>query len=344
MERNVFLISFYIFVFVVFINFYAEVHQLNFLYAITNLITSGAGYLIGAILYLYISSLFEKKGLLNILLCLIPFALFFIFINIPFYLSSPSKGYMFSYLHYVEKYGNGVYLLELLIFSFYVFKSYQKYRLFSFSGHRGPSSKIKNNFNWVKKILACVSLFIIINIVLVIFMSTNNLYESMDLKVISLSAALSTFYISYSGLYHSKILIPNYLLELKNKKTNQASLSSKSILLYNEKLDHLLLHEKVFLNPSVTLSWIAKEMDISDKNLSKYINHNLQTSFYNLINQHRLDEFIHQIKDPKNKIYSLIALANQCGFKSKTSFYSYFKAKTGMTPSQFIKEVIPLEN
>ncbi len=70
------------------------------------------------------------------------------------------------------------------------------------------------------------------------------------------------------------------------------------------------------------------------------INTKMNLSFYELINNHRIEEVKRLISDDKNKVYSLLALAFEAGFSSKTSFNTIFKKSEGMTPSEYRSKVL----
>ena len=60
-----------------------------------------------------------------------------------------------------------------------------------------------------------------------------------------------------------------------------------------------------------------------------------ELNFFDYINQYRVQEFKAAVTDPKNKNYSLLGIAFECGFNSKSAFNRMFKKSTGLTPSQF---------
>ncbi|MEO1033789.1 MAG: helix-turn-helix domain-containing protein [Bacteroidota bacterium] len=102
-------------------------------------------------------------------------------------------------------------------------------------------------------------------------------------------------------------------------------------------LDELLSKSKLYLNPEISLRLLAQELDINPNKLSKFINDNLKTNFNELINKHRLLHFKHIALKPENKYLTLLGLAYDSGFNSKTVFNTYFKKVEGLTPKQWLK-------
>ncbi|NRB60424.1 MAG: helix-turn-helix domain-containing protein [Winogradskyella sp.] len=102
-------------------------------------------------------------------------------------------------------------------------------------------------------------------------------------------------------------------------------------------LDKVLSKSKLYLNPEISLRVLAKELDINPNKLSKFINDNLKTNFNELINTHRLVHFKQISLKPENKHLTLLGLAYDSGFNSKTVFNTYFKKVEGITPKQWLK-------
>ncbi len=108
----------------------------------------------------------------------------------------------------------------------------------------------------------------------------------------------------------------------------------------HEKLMHLFVQEEYFKRNNLSLNELAAELDIHPNYLSQIINEKAGKSFYDFVNTFRLEAFKKMVKDGKNKDFTLLALAYDCGFNSKSSFNRYFKKSTGQTPSNFVKSIV----
>ncbi len=104
-------------------------------------------------------------------------------------------------------------------------------------------------------------------------------------------------------------------------------------------LTHQLLTEKAYLDKDLTLKSLAESTGTTDKKLSYMINSEMGTTFYDLLNTHRLQEFENLVSQNKQEEYSLQGLIEMSGFSSKTVFYRVFKEKYGMTPSSYLKSL-----
>ena len=96
---------------------------------------------------------------------------------------------------------------------------------------------------------------------------------------------------------------------------------------------------KPYLSPKLTLTSLSKQLDISSNHLSQIINERLQMNFSDFINSYRVKEFKDRISSEDSKKYTLLGLALECGFNSKSSFNHAFKKLTGETPSTYINTI-----
>lgn len=100
-----------------------------------------------------------------------------------------------------------------------------------------------------------------------------------------------------------------------------------------------MTNEMPYLENNLSLSMLAEQLNISANQLSQLLNEYLNKNFYDFINTYRLKEFKEGVKDPKNSHFTLLSIAYQCGFNSKTTFNTFFKKATGKTPSEYYKSL-----
>lgn len=94
------------------------------------------------------------------------------------------------------------------------------------------------------------------------------------------------------------------------------------------------LHKK----PKLTLEELAGELDLPVRYVSYLINTYHSANFHHFINTWRVQEVIRKINDPAERHKTLLALALESGFSSKSSFNQVFKTHTGKSPSQYFTE------
>lgn len=94
--------------------------------------------------------------------------------------------------------------------------------------------------------------------------------------------------------------------------------------------------QKLFSDSELTLAALAKTLDVHPNHLSQVINSFEGKNFYDYVNYHRVEEFKKLAPLPGNRNYTLLSLAFECGFNSKTSFNRNFKKVTGISPSEYL--------
>jgi AraC-like DNA-binding protein len=198
----------------------------------------------------------------------------------------------------------------------------------------------KRTLSWLR------ILIIILGIAWVIFASI--IYTHHVLKLFSdsfcingLFVTLSVFsvIIGYFGLYQPRVYIFNESIESKNKPYSGSTFKEDEKQQYIALLNTHMIESKPYLNSQLTLSQLSSETDIPLHQLSRIINEHYNQNFFDYINQLRVNEFIERLSDPKYSNYSLLGLAFDCGFNSKTAFNRFFKKSTGLTPSEFKKNI-----
>jgi AraC-like DNA-binding protein len=105
-----------------------------------------------------------------------------------------------------------------------------------------------------------------------------------------------------------------------------------------EKLAVCMKTEKPFLDPSLSIESLSQKLDIPVKNLSQAIHSSLNQNFYDFINTHRIDEIKKRMNDREHERLTLLALAFDAGFNSKSVFNAAFKKHTGLTPKEYKRQ------
>lgn len=112
----------------------------------------------------------------------------------------------------------------------------------------------------------------------------------------------------------------------------------RSVALY-EKLLTLIETEEVYKQQELSIGDLAEMLETHPNYLSQVINVKTGKSFYEYINTFRIENFKQKVAEPSNRKFTLLSLAYDCGFNSKSSFNRYFKKTTGLTPTQYLKQL-----
>ena len=96
---------------------------------------------------------------------------------------------------------------------------------------------------------------------------------------------------------------------------------------------------KPYLNPNLKIDDLCIVLITNRNYLSKAISNKFGMNFLNLINTYRIARAKELLLDKKYEHYSIQGVAEMSGFKSSSSFYTFFKQIVGVTPSDFRKEI-----
>jgi len=304
----------------------------------------------GPFLYYYVLTLVSDKNQIlgKDLLHLIPFVLFNLYILISSF--NPEISEKLN----IEKVSPGD--NPPLIFSFFLIMtafSGTLYFLLTIKLFKKLDINIFNNFSnrvnidlfWIRKL---VLVFGIIWTALISVTMIHHIFHmfSMVFCTDGLFLSLSVFVIliGYFGLKQKVIFSSEDILvagEATRVQTKYSGsrLSDSEAKQYTEKLTDYMKSAKPYLNPDLSLPQLASDLNISSHYLSQVINEQFNLNFFDFVNGYRVDAFKEKIIDPEFRNFSLLGIAFECGFNSKSAFNRIFKQSTGITPSQYKKSV-----
>jgi len=127
----------------------------------------------------------------------------------------------------------------------------------------------------------------------------------------------------------------------KYKKSALTDEQSDEIL---ARLTTVMEKEKPYLEMGLTLPMLSRMVDVSPHHLSQVVNEKLDKSFFDFINEYRVQETKKALFSSKAERFSILGIAMDAGFNSKSAFYHAFKRHTGMTPSQFKERHTPSDH
>jgi AraC-like DNA-binding protein len=156
--------------------------------------------------------------------------------------------------------------------------------------------------------------------------------------VLALSCGVFIYLLTYLSITHSKYLAATYP-ELVDKKYEKSSLPDEISKAY---LNRIVEHNdkmKPYTKHEFNLFYLAYALHLSTNHVSQVLNKDMKQNFIEFANQYRQNAAKELMTDPKYRHYTLLGIANEVGFNSKTSFNRSFKKHTGKTPSEFMKEL-----
>ena len=311
--------------------------------------------LIGLLSYFYVKTITKQTKsfkLLN-LLHLIPFI---IALFVSFYSYSINNNNVFLNA-FLDIFLNNIVSLVYIIAALINLRKYKKNILNNFSYIENIDNKWLILFIKIEFVVWLIYLFMISAIYLGILVHDEaNLY-------INLSITVFIFLISFHGLRNSSVFssidfdsniitpeVKSEFLEIRDNtntsefenmvfiKKETISESDTQALENNFKeLKEYLEVKKPFLQEKITIQELSNQSNISVKLISEIIKTKFKTTYFDLINSYRIEYFKKEILAPENESFSILGVAYNCGFSSKSAFNRAHKKHTNTTPSEFVK-------
>ncbi|MEM9075386.1 MAG: helix-turn-helix transcriptional regulator [Bacteroidota bacterium] len=170
------------------------------------------------------------------------------------------------------------------------------------------------------------------------FENLRTLIPSLVWLVIPLVNCVLIFSVSIITLNNSNLFYKG--IDLKKPSYKSKELPQAEAVKYLEQLRDLMEGNQIYLNPELTLHDISMKLNIQPRQLSKILKIQLNTNFYDYINGFRVKKAKEMIADGKHNEWSLLAIALDSGFNSKSTFNRTFKKSLGCTPSEYISEMM----
>jgi AraC-like DNA-binding protein len=192
----------------------------------------------------------------------------------------------------------------------------------------------KNNLFWAKSFILVV--------LLCWGVATLRFFFAYDARawtmlIVPLSLSVWMYVMGYVTLRQAEAMVDAVDEEMPSKKYEKSTLTPERAERYLKKIQTMMEKEKPYRESDLTLQKLASSLAISPHHLSQIINERLNRNFFDFINAHRIEEAKRMLVDPGKKHYSILAIAEEVGFNSKSAFNTAFRKYANMTPSEFRK-------
>ncbi|MDO9634595.1 MAG: helix-turn-helix domain-containing protein [Paludibacter sp.] len=141
------------------------------------------------------------------------------------------------------------------------------------------------------------------------------------------------FVLSFYGL-RQQVLPKQLLIEKVRIPYEHSNLSGAAKKRIEKKVLDYFENEKAYLNPDLNMELLSQTLKIPKHQITEVLNTVIGKNFFQFVNTYRVEAVKQMLLDPKNK-FSIEAVGYDCGFSSKSSFYTVFKSITGVTPVAF---------
>ncbi|MUP45596.1 AraC family transcriptional regulator [Gramella sp. BOM4] len=244
----------------------------------------------------------------------------------------------------LQKYTN---LEEIFIAGFSLFIFFKCYQLLFRKQHMYTYILKFDDIGWIRIMWKIgISLFVLWVIAISLFNLTGNIT---GYQILRLGLSLVIYWIGYQGFfrYHhanDRISIRRSIASTKGLKSTENRTPVQEAPLEGieakhkadfEKIDSHLLENQRFLDPNLSLDELAGEMNMSNTHLSKIINTYSGYNFSDYINSLRIEQAKKLLNDPDFCKFTIVAIGQECGFNSRSTFYAAFKKFTVQTPTQY---------
>lgn len=305
--------------------------------------------LYGPVLLRYVNALRSKKNEKKRIL-LWHFAPFFIFLALTFLLFDN------TYFHRILALSGAASGLLYCIIALIALKDHKKQIVNIFSNTKGIS------LNWIAKLLNGVVIIWVSLFVLVILKQIVQIEIPLNWFFIAIPLFIS--YIGYHGFKQEVVFHFVPYEDNQNKKTEieveighinrkqtilvdssyiKSSLQEKDMERIFNSLENSMKTETLFLQANLSLQDLSENVKIPQHHITQTLNIYKKQSFYDYINAYRVEAFINKLQKGDSNKFSLLGIAFDCGFNSKSSFNRVFKNITGKSPSDF-KKILNLNN
>lgn len=296
-------------------------------------------FLFGPLFLLYVSIIIKKRFTFKpaYLLHLIPFVVYVIYL-MPFYLKSGA--YKIWYIEHWQTTGKLIdYVvgpLQIIHLFTYIFIINKIQRKHSENLKATFSTIEKINLSWIRTVsYMLASIFAVMaSFYLLVFLGYQQLVISYGGDLIALLVAISMYTAGYFAIKQPEIFssieeFPPF------KKYESSPLTPDRVEKYLQKLLEVMETDKPYLSGDLTIQTLAQRLGIPSYQVSQIINDRLKQNFFDFVNGYRVEEAKKRLRDPNYQHYSILSIAFDVGFNSKSAFNAAFKKHTQSTPSAF---------
>lgn len=219
---------------------------------------------------------------------------------------------------------------------FYVFIAYIKVKRHRKNLLRFESSIQGKDLNWLDYILFQI---IIISIIALVSNLMGKEAPGLLMNGVNL---LVVFIIAYYAIGQKEIFPVHQALEdqmddLDEPETKRKLMSDEELDLLKNRLTQLMAVERPFLDSNLNLVKLSEMLNLTPHKLSYTINSGYHLNFFQYVNQYRVEKAKELLLN-NSKNYTVLAIAYESGFNSKTAFNTTFKKLSGQTPTEYVKE------
>lgn len=197
------------------------------------------------------------------------------------------------------------------------------------------SRKKGADLKWLQTVLFLALIIYCVELANALIQFYGGAFSSARFTVVIFIQAALFYFTSYRGLKQPFII--GITKNGQTGKYSRSTISDKKASDIEKKLTSYMNDEAPFLHPTLKLPDLAADLNTSVNHLSQVLNTRMKVNFYDFINSFRISEAKKLLAHPDAAGKTMLEIAYDSGFNSKSTFNSVFKDITGITPSQYRK-------
>jgi AraC-like DNA-binding protein len=219
----------------------------------------------------------------------------------------------------------------------YLFKSLRIYNTYRSMTYNLVSFADSVMFRWTHRFLIAFLLLIGIRFLFFIINPETGAFGQKFWYYVCFS--LLFYYITISGYTNSLLSATPFspeTLEPDPEPQTETEQKMPDLDSWKEKVALLMTKEKMYENPELVIADLAGKLDTHAKKVSQVINQGFGMNFNDFVNHYRIKAVKQKIEEGEHNIQTLLGLAFDCGFNSKSTFNRAFRRETSLTPKEYI--------
>lgn len=190
------------------------------------------------------------------------------------------------------------------------------------------------SLSWISIILALFILYfaVISPIVLIFYVSGIHWILDVESAWTPILVSIYIFFLGFNGIRHHQV----FVRDRPSQKETRERFTDDQI----DRLVQVVESDKIYLMDDLTLDSLSEAVGIPSHLLSRIINTKYEMNFFDYVNSYRVNYFNTLYLDETNAHRTILDMAMESGFYSKSTFNLSYKKSMGMTPTQFRKDRI----
>lgn len=185
---------------------------------------------------------------------------------------------------------------------------------------------------WIPKLMYLfAALFVVV-------MACYAIWPRTDAWLIQILNVIAMSYLVFNSVAHPAMPYIQQAADMpETESTTAFTLDEIQMKETCEQVTHYLSTTEAYLKSDLSLAILSKETGIPQKTLSRSINGYMKCNFFELVNTMRIEKAKHLLLSLETSGYKIDSIYEECGFRSRSTFFLAFKKTEGLSPAQWLK-------